>query len=208
MNINDKIFNFFLELVKTKSDINEHLATLLEYASKCEHITELGSRWMVSTYSFVLGKPKTMISVDLHHPSKWDNQYNTQTRFEDIKEFCANNDINYKFIQGNTLNLNIDTTDLLFIDTFHIYKQLKKELELHGNKAKKYIIFHDTTTYGSTDEDSGDEQIGINNEDIFIGLENKTGLNPAINEFLDANPQWSIEKIFENCNGLTILKRK
>jgi hypothetical protein len=36
----------------------------------------------------------------------------------------------------------------------------------------------------------------------------KQGLNAAINEFLESNPQWSIEEVFTNNNGLTVLKRK
>lgn len=210
MNINDKILNDFQRLVNTSSDINEHLPTLLEYGTKCQHITELGMRWIVSTYAFVLAKPQKLISVDLHHPAKWDSinrGFKVSDRFKDIELYCKTNDITFEFKLGNTLEIELEETDLLFIDTFHVYKQLRKELELHANKSKKYIILHDTTLYGFKNEISGPEQFGLSNETIFSTIEDKEGLRLAVQEFLAANPHWSVEKVFENCNGLTILKR-
>ena len=40
------------------SDINEHLPTLKRYAEDCDHITEMGVRWLVSTIAFMMGQPK------------------------------------------------------------------------------------------------------------------------------------------------------
>jgi hypothetical protein len=79
---------------------------------------------------------------------------------------------------------------------------LSEELKLHGNKAKKYIIFHDTTTYGFFDEIH--EDLGSN---LSKTVSIKRGLQIAISEFLATNSEWSIDKVFTNCNGLTILKR-
>jgi hypothetical protein len=36
-----------------RSDINEHLPVLCEYAKDCESIIELGVRGQISTYAFV-----------------------------------------------------------------------------------------------------------------------------------------------------------
>jgi hypothetical protein len=44
-------------------------------------------------------------------------------------------------------------TDLLFIDTWHVYGHLKRELAYWHSYAKKFIILHDTTVdeiYGET----------------------------------------------------------
>jgi hypothetical protein len=38
------------ELYLTPSDINEHIPTILKYGQECEHITEMGVRWVVSTW--------------------------------------------------------------------------------------------------------------------------------------------------------------
>ena len=165
------------------SDINEHLPTLKKYAEECEHITEMGVRWIVSTYAFLMGKPKRMISYDIN-PVNW----------EWIKDLVKE-DTDFQFIIGDTTKIEIEETDLLFIDTWHVYEQLKVELKLHANKASKYIILHDTTTF---------EFIGetITSDVVYEGLW------PAIEEFLEENPHWELLERYDNNNGLTILKRK
>lgn len=165
------------------SDINEHLPTLKKYAEECEHIIEMGVRWVVSTYALLMGKPKKMISYDIN-----------PIGFNDISEMVKD-DTNFEFRVANTLDLEIEETDLLFIDTLHNYNQLKGELTLHGNKSRKYIIFHDTTTF---------EWIGESYEDKV----DEIGLWPAIEEFLEENQNWKLHERFTNNNGLTILKRK
>lgn len=170
-------------MCNTPSDINEHLPTLKKYAEECEHITEMGVRWVVSTYALLMGKPKKMISYDI-------NGIHWNAIRDMVKE-----DTYFTFEVANTLDLEIEETDLLFIDTLHNYNQLSGELKLHGNKSRKYIIFHDTTTF---------EWIG----ESYNGKVDEVGLWPAIEEFLEANPHWELHQRYTNNNGLTILKRK
>jgi hypothetical protein len=168
----------------SNSDINEHLPTLKHYAEDCEHITEMGVRWVVSTFGFMMGLPKKLISYDIDPLENWGINTN------DLVDIAYKNGIEFQFKLANTLDLEIEETDLLFLDTDHTYQQVKGELTLHGNKSKKYIIFHDTTTF---------EFKGMNGDTI--------GLWPAIEEFINDNPHWSIAERFYNNNGLTILKR-
>lgn len=179
----NQLQEIYERLCNQPSDINEHLPTLKKYAEECEHITEMGVRWIVSTYALLLGKPKTMISYDINGID-----------WKPIEEMVKG-DTNFKFEVANTLNLEIDETDLLFIDTLHNYTQLKGELQLHGNKARKYLVFHDTTSF---------EWIG----ESYEGKMDEKGLWYAIEEFLEANPHWEIHQRYTNNNGLTILKRK
>lgn len=169
------------------SDINEHLPTLHRYATECPHITEMGVRWIVSTWALLAARPQKMISYDIVNPSNWN------VSVEDICRMAYEEKLNYTFIQANVLEVEIEETDLLFIDTLHNYNQLKKELQLHANKVRKYIIFHDTLTYGHRDESNDGSTI--------------TGLMPAIFEFLNENPHWYIKEQFVNNNGLTVLAR-
>jgi hypothetical protein len=96
-----------------------------------------------------------------------------------------------EYIIQDVLKIEIPEVDLLFIDTFHTYEQLTQELALHGNKAKKYLIFHDTHTFGTSGE--------VNTY--------KKGLLPAIIEFMIINPHWTFHIYKTNNNGLTVLKR-
>jgi hypothetical protein len=52
--------------------------------------------------------------------------------------------IDYKWINNLQLELQ-EKFDLTFIDTWHIYGQLKRELAKFAPITNKYIIMHDTT---------------------------------------------------------------
>lgn len=175
---------YYQERCETPSDINEHMPTLKKYAEECEHITEMGVRWIVSTFAFLMGKPKKLVSIDIDPLEKWGNDEVT------LKLIASEHGTDFNFVLGDTTKIEIEETDLLFLDTWHVYQQVKAELELHANKVRKYIIFHDTTTFA------------IN------GMDGQLGIWPAVQEFLDANDEWFLLEKFENNNGLTILKRK
>ena len=187
------IENTYNELVNKSSDINEHLPTLRRYAEECEHITEMGVRWVVSTYAFLVAKPKTLVSIDIQLPSTWNADITP------IEQGAKDLGCDFSFHLSNVLDIEIDQTDLLFIDTWHAYKQLKAELALHHSKVNKYIIFHDTTTYEFSDE-GGYTEFGFEGDG--------QGLWPAIEEFLEEHPEWTIKERFTNNNGLTILHKK
>ena len=179
----NNITSYYNRLCEQVSDINEHLPTLMKYASECEHITEMGVRNIVSTFALLMGEPKRMISYDI----QW------APGIESIIKEANESGIDFDFRIADTTDLTIVETDLLFIDTLHNYNQLKRELELHSDKVRKYIIFHDTTSF---------EFIG---ESYSGGYEK--GIWPAIEELIEEG-KWEIKERYTNNNGLTILKQK
>jgi len=177
---------------KTPSDINEHIPTLIKYGKQCSHITEMGVRWVVSTWAFLSTFPKNLKSYDMQNPSTWG------VDIQDVYDTAKLYNVNFLFTQANVLDIEIEQTDLLFIDTWHAYKQLKNELKLHSSKVNKYIIFHDTTTFADKDETSYE----------FLGSEwigDQRGIWLAIQEFLQDNTQWQLLERFHNNNGLTVI---
>lgn len=177
MNI-DSLF----EIAKNRqTDINEHLETLKLYASKVNHVTELGVREGNSTVAFLAGKPKFLVSYDINHCGN-------RTL---IAEATIKSGVQWFFLQDNSLSCDLMPTDLLFIDTEHNYDQLIAELNRHHSKVSKYIILHDTETFKHIGDPSS-----------------KKGLILAINEFLDSNKEWSVKEVFTNNNGLTVLEKK
>jgi hypothetical protein len=178
------------------SDINEHLPTLLKYANECDHITEMGVRWVSSTWPLLLANPKKMISYDIvKHP-----------KIDEVIELSNEYNLNYQFIEEDVLKIEIVETDLLFIDTLHTYNQLICELDLHSSKCKKYIILHDTTSFGIVDEVIYEHA----SSEIKTLERKKEGLWNAILDFLDSDKgkEWEVHERHLNNNGLTILKRK
>jgi hypothetical protein len=183
------------EIYQHPSDINEHIPTLIKYGHECDHITEMGVRWIRSTWAFLGSAPKKLISYDIQDPSEWS------VNIQDVYDTAKHYGLDFTFIKANVLEVEIEETDLLFLDTWHSYKQLRSELALHASKVRKYIIFHDTTEFADKDEKSyeiwGDEWKG---EGI--------GIWRTIEEFLESNPEWEMLERFTNCNGLTIIGKK
>jgi hypothetical protein len=160
------------------TDIHEHLPVLSELTSQCTHVTELGVGWAQSTRAFLRH------DIELH-----SYEFMPQPGIREFFDEAKNAGRNVTLHIDDTRKIDIAETDLLFVDSLHIYEQVQKELELHANKARKYIGFHDTTTFAENGEFGG------------------KGIWPAIQEFIDAHPEWQLVERRTNNNGLTILKR-
>jgi len=160
------------------TDIHEHLPVLSELTSQCTHVTELGVGWAQSTRAFLRH------DIELH-----SYEFMPQPGIREFFEEAKNAGRNVTLHIDDTRKIEIAETDLLFVDSLHIYEQVQKELELHANKARKYIGFHDTTAYADNGEFGG------------------KGIWPAIQEFIDSHTEWQLVERRTNNNGLTILKR-
>jgi hypothetical protein len=163
-----------------RSDINQHLPILKKYADECEIVVEMGVRFVTSTWSFLVSNAKQIISYDI--------SYNNNIDY--CKKVCIQEKRNWNFILESSLTCEIPETDLLFIDTFHTYHQLKAELNRHSEKVKKFIIIHDTTSFATKSANK-----------YHLGLMN------AIEEFVLENLSWKIKERLMNNNGLLILER-
>jgi FkbM family methyltransferase len=161
-------------------DINGLFPKLRKYAQECKTIVEMGTRGVFSVYAFIAAKPKKITCYDIYlSPNIWE-----------ADRVAKLTNIEFAFIHKDVLSVEIEETDLLFIDTLHNYKQLKQELTMHSSKVNKYILMHDTYTFGTTGETEGSE-----------------GLNKAIDEFLAENKNWTVHDTVNYSNGLTVLKR-
>lgn len=192
-------------LSSTPSDINEHLSILSKYASECESVFETGVRGCVSSWAFAHGL--------LHNNSSNKLLLMNDINSCDISELLfVTKDLPIKigYQWMNNLELHFQrNVDLTFIDTWHVYGQLKRELAKFAPVTNKYIIMHDTTVdewYGETVRMGWDaeEQSGLSG---FPVHEINQGLWPAVQEFLDSNSNWVLHERFTNNNGLTILRR-
>ena len=203
-----KINHHYNLLCNRQGDINEHLPTLRTYASKCESVLELGVRGCVSSWAFASGlmenglEKKELILNDIEAC--------------DVNYFlgCCGDielglNVKYKWMNDLKWDVSNINVDLLFIDTWHVYPQLKKELEIFSKITNKYIIMHDTQIDGErgesirlgSDIERQSVESGFKVEDIACGL------HRAIYEFLTENKDWAFLEHFENNNGLMVLKR-
>lgn len=173
--IEDNYQYLFRERNTTKTRyIRDHLETLKEYAEKCDTVTEMGVDAVNSTWAFLITRPQKLTSIDISN--------NKAPEILALAEQLAKKEgINFEFIIGDTREIEIEPTDFLFIDTEHTYDQLKRELEIHPDKVRKYIAFHDTAKFPK--------------------------MTVALNEFLKEHNEW--KKVYEtkkSC-GLTVITR-
>jgi hypothetical protein len=193
----------YLELCKTPSDINEHLPVLYDYATRCSTIVECGVRSVVSSYAFanaLKSNPDArLFQVDL----------NWHDNIKAFQRHCASEGLRTSFYGMSDLECPLEKTDMLFIDTWHVYGHLKRELARWHSHVDKYIIMHDTlidAERGETlrvgwDPVRQSKDTGIPVDEICKGLQ------PAIDEFLGEHPEWVVHAHYPNNNGLTILSR-
>jgi len=224
------LYDRYREVATQYSDIYEHVPVLLEYASNATSILEAGVRSGVSSYPLLTG---------LYTKLQMRNLQNSKTDDDDLLEVkdssaapvlvsvdmqdCPNVPfigdlakalgINFTFWKGNDLLYPVDVLpqkfDIVFIDTWHVYGQCKRELEKFAPMCSQYFILHDTEVDKLTGESvrchfdilKQHEQTGFPINEIV------TGLWPAILDFLKEHPEFKLEKCLTNNNGLTILKR-
>lgn len=146
-------------------------------AERYSHITEMGVRYGVSTRAFLAGKPEKMVSYDIRCQI-------------DVQAFVAMApETLFVFVEGDSLEVTIADTDVLFIDTLHTADQLYTELRRHSSQVRSHIVLHDTTTFGTYGEDG------------------REGLNYAITKFLSRHVEWRLSNYYSKNNGLSILSR-
>ncbi len=160
---------------RNSSDINEHAPKLRELAGLCSHVTEFGHRHSVSSVALLAGQPKRLITYDMKEDYT-------------VKKLTAvAGETDFEFRIGDSLEVDIEPTDLLFIDTFHNAIRLDAELERHAKKVSRFIALHDTAIYGEHGDDGG------------------AGLLPSMRRFMKENPAWSVIYHAVNNNGFTVL---
>lgn len=203
--IMDLVKNEYHQKCNDPSDIHEHLPTLYKYARMCESVFETGVRGCVSSWALVYG----LMNNGRSSRKIFLNDI-TSCPIQPLLSVTSKLDIVVEYEWINNLKLDLKQTfDMTFIDTWHVYGQLKRELAKFAPLTTKYILLHDTTVdevYGET------LRTGWNpyEQSIASGIpvdEITRGLWPAVQEFVAEHPEWVIKERFTNNNGLTVLER-
>lgn len=185
------------------SDIHEHIPVLKNLAEECSSTIEIGVRSMVSTWGILQGLAennhldKSYLGIDIALPP-----LNTLATAERL---AHQNGIAFQFWQVNDMHIEIEETDLLFIDSLHTYCHLTYELEKFSPFVTKYIAMHDTSFPWSYMDD--DSYRGDYSEYPTWYDRTKRGLWPAVEDFLKRHPEWTLHKRLLNNHGFTILRR-
>jgi len=177
MRILQELQQDFVELrigpTKWLGDSPTRFDTYVKYAQQVDSIVEFGVYTGLSTCAWLSGHPQSLRSYDI-----------TNEHLSVLPELLYNAEkigCDFEFKIANSLEIDIDPCDLLFIDTVHTRTHCLAELDRHGNKSSRYIILHDPSDW--------------------------PGVFEAAIEFLHHNRNWHI---VEHCNkqsGLLVLER-
>ena len=188
--------NFLSKTLNPKSDSDQHLVTIfgLVLQIQAKSILELGVRWGDTSEPMTVGASMTkghLTAVDIHH-TQWICP-------DDLKP-------HYDFVLSDAISFlekeveKKSYYDFVYIDDWHAYKHVKKELELIEKITDKrsLILLHDLMA-GTHPEYSLPTWNGPESEFAEGG--------PAAAIFdLDLNI-WEYNTVPVN-NGLTILRKK
>jgi hypothetical protein len=173
------------------------------------HVTEIGVRWGVSSWAFAryaaeraaAGLPAAYVASDI-------TKKDTVAQLDAAMVGCPG--VAYSFVEGDDLELPAWDTDFLFIDTWHTYKQLFRELDRWAPRTRSVLVLHDTATFGQVDEGTEGHGGKPVNASLFEGVAQKTGLVAAYRDFLatPAGDRWEVVEENGACNGITFLRAK
>lgn len=197
----EDIYNFYCQ---TPYSINEHLPTLKMLAQECTAVIEIGVESVYSTWGILYGlsessgENRTYLGIDIASPPS--------DKLKLAESLAIENGINFRFLQADDMDVDIDYADMLFIDSLHTYCHLTYELEKFSPNVKKYIVLHDT----SPPWENTDDWVYKGNYSEYPAHinRNKRGLWPAVVDFLKNHPEWTLHARYLNNHGLTILKRR
>ena len=212
------------ELRRTPGDIVLHLPLLRELAAQSESVAELGVRHVVSSWAFLLGLVDSSAraaaqlrgsgtAAALPPPQRvlhcLDIVDTPAVRTTLAPTGLALN-VTVTFTKGDSARVVLPPVDLLFIDTWHTYGHLRRELALHAPRTRKLIALHDTECDGAVSEgvrmgwDLPSSAAAAN----YSLLEVTLGLKAAVFDFLAAHVgEWALHQHEPLNNGLTVLRR-
>lgn len=145
--------------------------------SECRTYKELGTHQGGTAAGALLMKPERVELVDI---SMEKYRKFAKPVFE---KYCAENNIELIMKEmDSTSPASIGPeVDLMLIDSLHTRSHMEKELAVHSQYVKKYIVFHDTTTVSQ--------------------------LYDGIKKFCENNP-WKLYERGTSNVGYTVIKRK
>jgi hypothetical protein len=165
---------------KQEGDFSSHFPAIEALAKHCDHVTDLGNR-DYDLAALAGGEPKRIVSYSMVQQSAifW--------RLEALAK--EKKDFSVLIRHTDSLECNIEETDLLFIKTYHTAERLRAELARHADKVRRYIVIPTSETFGRRAADG------------------KPGMKIALIDFMHKNREWSVIYNNPEQHGLMVLSK-
>lgn len=164
------------------NDFHQHMDVLRDYASKCEHVTEISGWRKPALVALAEGCKGKVVSYC--HAKKPEWAVMEKLIGDRFNEMVAQDLSDLQLSPGN-----INGTDLLFVDTKHNGPTVFTQLTRFSPFVSKYLVIHCTSTYGKDGED------------------NQPGVMAGIRMFLKNHREWNVVYSTRENHGLMILSR-
>lgn len=174
--------------------ISVHLPTIRHYAAKCEMACEFGVKYGASSSALLMGA---------HQVHSWDIKATPEA--EHLRSIAGPR---WEYTIADSRAGIFGHCDLLFIDSLHTYAQVRSELEGTKGHVSKYLIFHDTITFGSVgaDGETGRQSWNYADHRGESVPDEHLGIVPVIFEFMSQNREWQVEMHDARSHGLLVLR--
>lgn len=179
----------------TQTAITPHLPRLRALAEGLDLAVEFGVKRGASSSALLMGA-KRVLSFDV-----------VETR--EARELQAVAGERWEYRIEDSRAAAVPACGLLFVDSLHDYPQCKAELDAHGMKATRYLVFHDVLTFGAV---GADGETGRHKWAYVAGKGSVPseclGVRPAIDDFQIAHPEWHLAAVYHDSHGLLVLERR
>lgn len=175
------------------SAMQPHLPRLRALATGCGLVVEFGVKKAASSSALLLGAER-VVSYDI-----------VPTR--EAERLAAAMPHRWTYRIGDSRTAPVVGCDLLFVDSLHTYEQCHAELLRHANAVERWLVFHDSITFGSIGA------AGESGQHRWIYMPGQAvprealGIRPAIDELMMRDPSWRIHAHYTNSHGLLVLER-
>jgi hypothetical protein len=171
-----------------------HLPRIRALASGLELAVEFGVKRGASSSALLLGSD---------HVISYDIVATPQARH---LERLAGRRWEYRL--QDTRTAPVTPCDLLLVDSLHTFAQVDAELRRHADAVRRFLVFHDTLTFGSVgaDGETG-QQIWAYRPGVSVPL-CALGIRPAIDDLMIRDPTWRIVASYADSHGLLVLERR
>ena len=171
--LRDDFVNLRIKPTKWLGDSPDRFDTYQRLAAQVDTVTEFGVYTGLSTCAWLSGRPQRLRSYDITDENL--------TVLAELTHAAQQQGTDFQFEIGNSLEIDIEPVDLLFIDTVHKRDHARAEIERHHERVKKYMVFHDTADW--------------------------PGVFQAVIGFVMENRCWHIVEHCQHNSGLTVLER-
>lgn len=177
-----------------RSAIQPHLPRLRALAEGCGTAVEFGVRRAMSSSALLLGADHVISYdvIEIHEAAELARQWPA-----------------WEYRIGDSRFAPVTTCDLLFLDSRHTFGQVDAELTRHADAVRRWLVFHDSVTFGSVgaDGETGALQWTYRPGNGSVPPE-ALGIRPAIDALMIRDPSWRIAAHYTDSHGLLVLERR